>query len=248
MKFFMKLFCVAVFAILETFAGGCVGNRLVVNAVEIENDADLFQYWEIVIDTLQDTELTGWADLQIEMSGRMKWLRIYDKYCGKAENLWGSWYVWMFHDENGMTYCPASHSAARPSKHVDGCDCLYARIFVPVHGAIAQHSYLIVPEVIDAQKPDFNNLIVPIVIDVQKRNCDKNDGVNNRAVDITRFDHVEMSELKGEIRIPVKLFKGAKVKFVTTSKIVRSLRTEKREVHDIREIIDYLYVPDWGDR
>lgn len=244
----MKHFRIAVFTIVGMFAGGCVCNRPVVNFVELENDADVFQYWDIVIDTLQGREKMGWADLQIEMSGRMKWLRMYDKYCGKAENLWGSWYVWMFHDENGMTYAPSSHSAARPIKHVDGCDCLYARIFVPARGAMSQHSYLIVSEVIDAQKPDFNDLIVPIVIDVQKRNRAKDDGVNNRAVDITRFDHVEMPELKGEIRIPVKLFKGAKVKFVTTSKIVRSLRTEKREVHDIHEIIDYLYVPDWGDR
>lgn len=228
----MKLFYMAVFAFVGIFAGGCVGNRLVVNAVEIENDAYLFQYWNIVIDTLQDSELMGWADLQIEMSGRMKWLRIYDKYCGKTENLWGAWYVWMFHDGNGMTYCPSSHAAARPSKYVDGCDCLYARIFVPVRGAIAQHSYLVVPKVIDSQKRDYT----------------EDDWDNNHVVDITRFDHVEMPEFKGEIRIPVKLFKGARVKFMTTSRIVRSLRAEKCYANDIHEIIDYSCVPDWGDR
>jgi len=228
----MKHICIAVLGIVGMFAGGCAGNRLVVKAVEIENDVDLFQYWDIVIATLQDSELMGWADLQIEMSGRMKWLRIYDKYCGKAENLWGSWYVWMFHDGNGVTYCPSSHSAARPSKHADGCDCLYARIFVPVRGAMAQHSYLVVPRVIDTQKRDYT----------------ESDWDNDQAVNITRFDHVEMPEFKGEIRIPVKLFKGAKVKFMTTSKIVRSLRAEKREVQDTHEIIDCLFVPNWGDR
>lgn len=228
----MKHFCIAVISIAWMFGGGCAGNRLAVNTVEIKNDVDLFQYWDIVIDTLQDSELMGWADLQIEMSGRMKWLRVYDKYCGKSKDLWGSWYVWMFHDENGMNYCPSSHSAAHPSEHIEGCDCLCARVFVPVRGVMSQHSYLVVPKVIDSRKRDLAD----------------DDLDDNHTVDIARFDHVEMPELKGEIRIPVKLFKGAKVKFQTTSRMVRSLHVEKRAVQDIREIIDYRYVPDWGDR
>lgn len=231
-EIFMKLNCIAVFLIVLMFGGGCSGNGLIVNTVEIQNDVDLFQCWDIVIDTLQDSELSGSADLQIEMSGRAKWLRIYDKYCGKAKDLWGSWYVWMFHDENGMNYCPSSHSAARPSEHIEGCDCLCARIFVPVRGAMSQHSYLVVPKVMDSSN----------------RDCAEDDLDNNHMVDIARFDHVEMPELKGEIRIPVKLFKGAKVKFLTKSRVVRSLRVEKRAIQDIREIIDYRYVPDWGDR
>ena len=216
-------------AVLLSVSGCRCPQFISTHSIDIENCSGMFQYWDIVIETLQLDEY-GSVDLEIDMHGRMKWFRLYDTYCHtRSPSCRGCWFVWMFHDDDGIVCCPSSHTSARLTKCLPQCDTLHARTFVPVLGEMSQLSHIVVRNEIDASQQNYIDENWP----------------NVKEVSIAIFRHNVKSNMKGEIRMPVKLFNGARVKFTARSDRVVSLKVERRDSTNIKEIDESEYVPRW---
>lgn len=224
MLYIRTCFAVMVASILS---GGCLHGLRSVKVVDVSNFSGQVQYVYIVVGTMQG-EKTREIDLQIEMNGRQKWLTDFNKYNCRLVERRGSRYVWMFHDEKGLTYREFFHVAAPLNVHISGCNMMRAQLGVPARGALAQGSYL------TAGKPD-NNIATESTFD----------WTSAEKTDISRFNHVEKPDNKGEIRLLVKLYEDSRVRVITRSANVHSLKTELRNREDIREINNEFYNPEW---
>lgn len=200
-------------------------------SVVVANCSDEFQVWDIVVETLQQ-KTEGSIPLQIEMQGRMKWLRVWNKYCcsSRVRERWGSWFVWMFYEDGKLSYTPVAHAAARPTKTLDDCHSIYAHISVPKRGALASSSY------------------VSVQNDMGLRPCaseDEWDAEQRR--EIGRYSYVEKPGMKGEVRLRVKLFRNSSLKVASRSDDVLSLSAEQCDLASVRLFIDPTREPQWED-
>lgn len=202
---------------LSVLSGGC-SHMGRMTAVDVSNRSGHAQYVDIVIETLQD-ENPREIDLKIEMDGRQKWLREFTKYNCRLIELRGAQYVWMLHDEKGLAYRVSSHVSAPLTDRESGCNLMRALLWVPARGAMAQSSYLLIAE------------------DGSRRTCE--------STDVSCFEHIENPDMKGEIRIMVKLHDDSRAKVMTRSRNVLSMRTELHDPKDVREVEDEFYNPKW---
>ena len=223
--------CVCMLSV-SIFGLGCtLTPELNEKSVAIINSQEQFEIWDIVVETLQQ-KTEGSIPLQIEMQGRMKWLRVWNKYCcsSRVRERWGSWFVWMFYEDGKLSYTPVAHAAARPTKTLDDCHSIYAHISVPKRGALASDSY------------------VSVQNDMGLRPCaseDEWDAEQRR--EIGRYSYVEKPGMKGEVRLRVKLFRNSSLKVASRSDDVLSLSAEQCDLASVRLFIDPTREPQWED-
>ncbi len=212
-------------------AGCASAPEEVEKSAAITNSQEKFQIWDIVIETRQRNEEQS-IPLQIGMHGRMKWLRVWDKYCcsSRVRERWGSWFVWMYYDGGKLSYPPVAHAAARPTKTLDACSCIYAHISVPKRGALAKGAYISVQN------------------DMDSRACNSEKDWNDaKRRELVRYDLVEKPDMKGEIRLRVKLFRNSSIRVASCSDVVLSLSAEQCDLQNVRLHVDPTREPQWED-
>ena len=227
-----KMYLYACVLVAMCVCSGCVllSDR-VEKSVVIANTQDQFQIWDIVVETRQKPEEQS-VPVRLEMQGRMKWLRVWDKYCcsSRVSDRWGSWFVWMFYDNGRLSYPPVEHPAARPTIVLDECNRIYTHITVPKRGALAHGSYL------------------SVQVDMDLREClTENDWDCAKKRDVARYNQVERPNMRGEVRLRVKLFCNSSLKVASNSDSIVSLSAEQCDLKDVRLFRDPTREPQWGD-
>lgn len=65
------------------------------------------------------------------------------------------------------------------------------------------------------------------------------------STDVSCFELIEKPDMKGEIRLRVKLQDDSRAKVMTGTRSVSSMRTEIHCAKDVREVEDDFYNPKW---
>lgn len=221
--------CVCMLSV-SIFGLGCtLTPELNEKSVAIINSQEQFEIWDIVVETEQrDKDIV--VALKLEMEGRLKWLRSWNKYScsSRVRERWGSWFVWMFYDSGKLSYPPESHPMARPSKILEECKSIYVHISVPPRDGMGKGAY------------------VSIWDHISESNSERDWNDSERLV-LARYDYVEKPDMKGTVRLRVKLFRNSSLKVASSSGKVLSLSAEQCNLANVRLDIDPTREPQWED-